>query len=833
MKKQGILENIRTTVLIGYISLFILSVYGGYRIYSELVSFTNNNNQTTTNQELNLVSNSLITMYKAESIKKLMLSDNSDTRQFESAYRAANQAIHASLDSLRLISNEPELLASIDTIDVLLVEKDKNLQNIKTLQDAIRALPLSQQMTTSILSNKDIDNLQNIVDRNIRTEVVDSSYVKNKKKNFIGRLKDVFVAGNDSVKVISKQSSTSKDSTLSSPAKLLTDTIVRIIKVANMKSDKKKVYYVNMLTQNYRVMMDYDESLTNQIHQILHSLDRKERAHEASREAERKLAIKKSSKTLSVIAWSSILIIIIFIIATLILINKSKTYKNNLEISKKHAEDLMKSRERLLLMISHDIKSPLSSILGHIELISNSQMQVSDKNHLNNMKHSSEHILELVNKLMDYHKLEQGKSEVNNMEFSPGQLIDKIFESFVPIAGNRLQFTLNNNIDTNDSYFSDPFLLKQIINNLVSNALKFTVKGEVKITAAIDKKNQFILSVKDTGKGIKPEDIDRIFDEFQRVGNANDKNSTDGFGLGLSITYKLVLLLQGTIDVVSEHGKGSEFKIKIPLQAIDKKAGTPSDGNLKIQNTTTSALQNVNILFVDDDTLLLNVYEKLLQREGANVDICSDPTKALAMIENKGYDIIFTDIQMPQLNGFELVKKIRTTNTEYHKTVIVIALSARSDMDGNSLTAAGFDDFIVKPIKFNELFEKTRGYLKLKNNVTKTEATYTAANGFNSLIEFLEDDTEAAKEILDTFRSENEIKLKELTDGIKNGDWEQIRMTSHKLLPLMKMIGKDDMTPLLEQLERGEKNSQSVEDVIGKLSKVNSELDTYIAKKLK
>ena len=829
MQKQGVLENIRTTVLIGYLSLFILSVYGGYRIYSELVSFTKNNNQTSTNQELNLVSNSLVTMYKAESIKKLMLSDNSDTRQFESAYRAANQAIHASLDSLRHISNEPELDASIDTINVLLAEKDKNLQSIKTLQDAIRTLPLSQQMTTSILSNKDIDKLHNIVDRNIRTEIVDSSYIKNKKKNFIGRLKDVFVAGSDSIKVISKQSLTSKDSTLSSPAKLLTDTIVRIIKAVNLKSDKKKVYYISMLTQNYREMMDYDESLTNQIHQILHSLERKEREHVASREVERKLAIKKSSRTLSVIAWASILIIIIFIIATLILINKSKTYKNNLEMSKKHAEDLMKSRERLLLMISHDIKSPLSSILGHIELISNSQMPASDKNHLNNMKHSSEHILELVNKLMDYHKLEQGKSEVNNMEFSPGQLFDNIFESFVPIAGKRLQFTLRNNINTSDSYFSDPFILKQIINNLVSNALKFTTKGEVMLRAAIDKKNRLILSVKDTGKGIKPEDIDKIFDEFQRVGNAKDKNNTDGFGLGLSITYKLVQLLQGTIEVESEPGKGSEFNIKIPLQPIDKKAGKQNDGNLATQNAKTSALQNVNILFVDDDPLLLNVYEKLLQREGATVDICSDSTKALSMTENKRYDIIFTDIQMPRMNGFELVKNIRAINTDYHKEVIIIALSARSDMDENSLKAAGFDDFIVKPIKFNELIEKTRSYLN-HNNMSSTSET--AIKGFDSLIEFLEDDTEAAKEILDTFRSENEIKLNELTDGIKNGNWEQIRMTSHKLLPLMKMIGKDDMTPLLEQLERGEKNRQCVDDVIGKLSKVNSELDSFIANKL-
>lgn len=829
MNKNGFLKNVKIAVLLGYILLFLLSVFGGYQIYKELLNFSKNNKPFAESKQLNLISNALVTMYKSESVKKIMLSENPTVRNLDSLYKAENKNITLYLDSLHTMSNDKNIHASLDTVNNLLIEKDKNLQNILRLLEAIKKLPYSKQILTTVLSKNDISNLMDIFESNIQKRTIDSSFITTKKKGFFSRIKDVFVAGDDSTKVISKQNSESKDSTFKRPAQLLTDTVVQFINHINIKSDRKKAKYLNELSQKYSSMLNYDELLTGQIHNILYNLETKERKYVTNMLVGRNEVVSKSSRMMSIIAWASILTVLIFIILTLFLINKSESFKNKLEESKKRAEDLMKSRERLLLMISHDIKSPLSSIIGYLELISKDKMSQAEKGHFDSMKNSSEHILELVNKLMDYHKLEQGKSELNKITFYPHQLVEDIYQSFVPIIGNKLSYNLQNKIQQHNLYESDPFIIKQVVNNLISNAIKFTKKGKVQLYASLDDTNLLTISVQDTGVGIKSDDIKKIFDEFERVGSQTDQNKIEGFGLGLAITYKLVKLLNGDIVVKSEYGKGSEFTIQIPLATVQQ---TTRDILAKNdEKLPQRQLTGKKILFVDDDLVMLNVYEKLLQREGAVVTLCSGSKEALEAIKKDKFDIILTDIQMPQMNGFEFAKKIRKSSDSHYKQVNLVALSARTDVSEKDFKSAGFTAFLPKPVRFNAMLDKIHELLLVTNPMPELTISNAQTKGIGALIEYVEDDEEASKDILTTFESENRIKLNELKTGLKNNNWEQIQMTSHKLLPLMTMIDAKEMIPLLVKLENGDQNIENVKNLIEMLKRTNDEVSEFIKNK--
>ncbi|VBB44315.1 conserved hypothetical protein [uncultured Paludibacter sp.] len=828
MKKIGFLQNVKIIVLVGYILLFLLAVFGGYQIYQELLKFSNQNQPFAERKQLNLISNALVSMYEAESVRKIMLSENFDTHYLDSSYTSVNQKVHFYLDSLYRLSNDKSLHNSLDTVNNLLEEKENNLKNMIELLEAIKKLPYSKQILTTVLSKNDVNSLYNIFETNFSKQKTDSSFFVKKKKGFLSRLKDVFGPGEDSTKIVSKQTEELKDTTFKKPAQLLTDTIVQFINTINNKSNRKKAVYLNQLATRQNAMLYYDESLTNQIHQILYGLENKERKYVNNLLIDRDKAVNKSSRIMSLIAWASLFTVIIFLALTLGLINKSQIYRNKLEQSKKHAEDLMKSRERLLLMISHDIKSPLSSIIGHMELLSREKMPPAEKEHLINMKSSSEHILELVNKLMDYHKLEQGKSEITKMPFSPYQLMQDVYQSFIPVINNRLIYTSQNTINKQKVFESDPFTIKQVVNNLISNAIKFTKSGSINISSLITENNILQVSVKDSGVGIKPEDKKKIFDEFERVGSTEDKTRIEGYGLGLAITYKLVKLLGGDINVESEYEKGSEFIVSIPLKPLLMSVEELSKGKKEEHEKSSSGKMDAKILFIDDDLVMLNVFEKLLQREGAEVTICDDSKEALALLKDKKFDIILTDIQMPQINGFELVGKIREMNSEYHKNVPVIALSARSDVSEEKFKNAGFTGFLAKPVPFNVLLDKICESISCKNVEIKSDEAH---KGINSLIEFVEDDEETAKDILNVFISENKIKIKELSDSLKANNWQQIKATAHKLLPLMRIIGADEMVKILVALENGEISSEKVTSLIKMVKDKNKEVIDFMNKK--
>ena len=220
-----------------------------------------------------------------------------------------------------------------------------------------------------------------------------------------------------------------------------------------------------------------------------------------------------------------------------------------------------------MLAITHDFKAPLGSIMGYTELLSRLTEDERQRFYLDNMKSSSEHLLKLVSDLLDFHRLDLNKAEVNRVTFNPSQLFEEIHVSFEPLtAAKGLTLQCHVAQELNGRYISDPLRLRQIVNNLLSNAVKFTPKGEIALTAKYDS-SKLTIAISDTGKGMATEDRERIFQEFTRLSGAQGE---EGFGLGLSIVKKLVVLLEGTIDVQSKLGEGSCFTVILPLYPVGK-----------------------------------------------------------------------------------------------------------------------------------------------------------------------------------------------------------------------------------------------------------------------
>lgn len=826
MNKYRFLGSIKITVAIGYLILFALALFGLYQLNKQLVTFSKSQDPLAERKELSLVSNALLALYEAESTRKVILTDDIISPNLFSSFEKQYSKINLLLDTLYNISTDKEMHLRLDTVRVLLEDKNKNLNAMIALKELINNLPHSEIITSKTFTKKDMDDIDKLMQERL-LQMRDTSYYIREKKSFVDRLKAVFSSKEDSLRVVSKGGVEVVDS-MPTDAKILTDTLVRIINTASQIDNEKKAKYMVRLSQRQNSMLYYDELLTMQINTILRGIEAAEQRIVDEMNKERAVILKRSSKIVSGIAFSSLVVLIIFFSLTLYLTNRNQRYREALEISNKNAQMLLKARERFMLMMSHDVRAPLSSIIGHIEYIMNENLLAEEKVHLESIRSSSEQILDLSNRLMDYHRLEQGKSEVRLVPFLPYKVLNATYNSFIPVAKKKhLHIEAELDLDETAVYEGDPFIIRQIVNNLVNNAIKFTHEGGVYLKSSMDEKTETLkISVRDTGVGISVEEKSRIFEDFERGGSADDKQSIEGFGLGLPITKKLVDLLGGSIDYETEIGKGTEFFLTIPLRKLSDAQITEVES---LHVASEVGTQTARVLMVDDDATILNVYTKLLEKQGFEVITTDDSSKVFELIENNDFDIIFTDIQMPGMNGFELVKKIRNSSGK-NAQIPIIALSARSDVSEKDFKAAGFTSFIAKPIPFDLMAKIVRQAVECNASYATdlAKGSPQKTGGVYSLIEFVKDDKETSLDILRTFYEDTNNKLASLENALETDDWEEVKSVAHKFLPMMNIINEKELVRISEKLDQGEKNREYVQTLIASLHKVNKEVEKVI-----
>lgn len=463
--------------------------------------------------------------------------------------------------------------------------------------------------------------------------------------------------------------------------------------------------------------------------------------------------------------------------------------------AKAETERIMQQRERLLLTITHDIKAPAASIAGFIDLLAEYVDRPKAIGYLKSIGGSAQHLLQLVSALLDYHQLESGKVEIHEESFSPATLIRECVGGMQPQALEKgLLLESNINVADNMVCRSDAFRIKQIVNNLVGNAIKYTDEGKVTVSTAY-MSGRLTIGVADTGCGMTPEEQQRVFNAFTRLPGAQRK---EGVGLGLSIAREIVERLGGSINLVSRKGEGSKFTVVIPMETAngnDDKAETTIDieidetaeagaGISQSNENRNSGDKSLRILIVDDDKLQQQLLLEMFARvEGILLDITSTThaCEAIQLAHDIKPDIVFTDIEMPEMNGNEIMKRIR----ENRMAMKFVAITAHEPSIMPKLRNEGFDACLFKPFSVQTLAATICQITGHMVRVKEKQQDSTADSLRSALLPFTDGDAEAERQIIaDICRSIDEYL--ELLGDADNSD--SIAKAAHKAMPLLEMI---------------------------------------------
>lgn len=506
-------------------------------------------------------------------------------------------------------------------------------------------------------------------------------------------------------------------------------------------------------------------------------------------------------------------------------VTRSNRYRRELEEARRRAEDLLATREKLMLAITHDFKAPLGSIMGYADLLSRLTVDERQRFYLDNMKTSSEHLLKLVTDLLDFHRLDLHKAEINRVSFHPARLMEEIRVSFEPLtAAKGLALHCETAPELDGTFICDPLRLRQIINNLLSNAVKFTDRGGITLTARYEDR-MLVVAVADTGKGMEPSDRERIFQEFTRLPGAQGK---EGFGLGLSIVKMLVQLLEGSIEVDSVPGKGSTFTVRIPIYPvhIDKAADTVEEERPAAGHEEQVPVVK-RVLLIDDDRIQLTLTAAMLKQGGLDSVCCQQPDELLDALRGEPFDVLLTDVQMPAISGFDLLNLLRASNIPQARTIPIIAVTARSDMQREEFVEHGFSGCLHKPFTVAELLAEL-SQEALDGEVPQTPPVSTSQGyNFAALTAFSADDAEASRTILESFVAETRRNAGRLRQAADEGDVSEMAAVSHKMIPLFIMLEASGLVALLRKLE-GASGQPLSEDLLETASEALKQIEDVL-----
>ena len=683
--------------------------------------------------------------------------------------------------------------AADSTMTSLLKEEQKNL---KQLSDAMAGKSTSnylQDKVKSLNTGKDSIVVHSKAPQTHEAKKTTVEVMKT-RRGFFRRLADAFKKEHAETLSIKQDSNRAIIDSITTPVNVAEN-------VANIldQIDKKEKVATQDHKENINKEMEDLKIVSTKL--ALRSAKQLSDVHQRERDSMQK-AINKAMAARRQLLWQIGLLTLITLFAIIVMIwfiwrdaRKERIYRENLEAANEEIQRIMNQRERLLLTITHDIKAPAASISGFIDLMKEYVTEAQGMECLQNIKNSAAHLSRLVASLLDYHQLENGLMKVQPVSFSPAQLVKESVEgmrlrakekglsiSYEMTMGMKKEANQENETDK-ELFLADAFRIRQILDNLVSNAIKYTDHGSVNIEARVSKimgKLTLTLSVQDTGKGMTDEEKQKVFQAFTRLKSAQ---GIEGTGLGLSITQELVSLLGGEILLRSTLGKGSSFIVTLPIepapkddsqedikQTSDHQEAKDSDNKKKAQQE----FANHKVLILDDDKLQLQLLQEMLRRiagDSWQVFACNHVIDALTILHNEQPALMLMDIEMPEMNGTEMITHINHTN------MTVIAMTAHDTSIREQLIKAGFDDCLFKPFSM----EKLSDILGIDSE---------PQSHFDALLAFAEGDEEAAKEILNTVKQELAEHLKNLKEAMEEDSLsiDKIGKAAHKLLPIASMM---------------------------------------------
>ena len=735
--------------------------------------------------------------------------------------------------------------AADSTMSALLKEEQANLHQLSAALEGKGDKNYLREKVNSLNNGKDSIVVHPKTQQTHKAENTTVEVVKT-RKGFFRRLADAFKKEHAETLSVKRDSNNAIIDSITTPVNVA-ENVADILEQIDRKEKSSSKNHSQAISKEMENLQMVNAQLA------LRSAQQLNEVHQRERDSMQQ-AINKAMEARQYLLWQIGLLAVVAIIAAIILLwyiwrdtQKERIYRENLENANEEIRRIMQQREHLLLTITHDIKAPAASISGFIDLMKDYVNDARGAECLVNIKRSAHHLSHLVAALLDYHQLENGLMKVHSTDFSPKELVAESVEGMRVQAeskGLKISYEIKEK-EHNALYNADAFRIRQILDNLISNAIKYTDKGSIMVSMSIrqkrnayniiENKNAYLLTldVTDTGKGMTTEERQKVFQAFTRLKNAQ---GIEGTGLGLSITHELATLLGGEIHVKSEVGKGSTFTATIPIELADTSQTKVCHSHNELDEKPsedapkTSPSSTEKLLILDDDKLQLQLLQEMLRRtvgDSWQVFACNHVTDALTLLHNEQPAIMLMDIEMPEMSGKDLIKHIN------HNNMKVIAMTAHDTSIKEELREAGFDDCLFKPFSQESLQKvlhlasekKSRGFSKkVPRFLEKSPEVFENTSGGSSdgignqpihprlqpLLAFAGDDEEFAQEIITTVKQELESHLHLLQEVLLQIPMEtassiatidsslanNIAKTAHKLLPIASMMQMDCLPQL-------------------------------------
>lgn len=669
---------------------------------------------TSLNEDYSQIDSSIVVLYKADNNCRLYAATGD--KKYVRAYLEGINFVSTTLESIKADTEQKEK-DSPNSIKGLVDQKKARTSlylKLRKLTDSLLIVSSGMDTTRNGFQQNDGHELAfSRLKTMTSVDTIHTAKVAGPEKKFFGRLADAF-----SRKKNKGSAADTSKKLVRTEVKLdtsLTSRNFNRLQLKRMNDYYRNLYTANrMLNKNEAAILELNNQIITELVTLLRDYKNSEKGFMANNRTVLKGNIETTVKSIDKMFVLSIVLLLILVLA--ILYNLWKIYKNESELINysQKASQYAISKSRFLANMSHEIRTPLNSVIGFSEQLSQGKLDSQQSEQVNAIRSSSVMLLDVVNDILDFSKYETGKVNFDKIAFVPADAILEVFNS-IGIQATKKGIAFNKDISfkKNICFMGDSLRLKQVVMNLLSNAIKFTDEGSVTLKAdvVLNSKKQGILHVQviDTGIGIAPEDLDMIFDEFAQVYYSSTKLKQKGTGLGLAICKKIVEFQGGQIGVTSELGKGSTFSFEIPYEVCKENASEAQ--SMVITAGTVDHLEGKRILLADDNKMNILLAQTVIKKYKMITDVAYDGMQAFEMFKKNDYDLILTDIQMPEMGGVELTRRIRSYENPAKRGILILGVTANVlQEDRQKYIDSGINDLVLKPFSEKELIDKIAHY---------------------------------------------------------------------------------------------------------------------------
>ncbi len=862
MNKIRNTRNFILRFMTGILIAILISVSVGMLAYNSLWSLvTTISDEAQPNRKLMLLKEIQFDLSDAENSVRTYTLTN-DPAQLEHYYSSIHN-VGEKLEVLRSLSIPHSLQQyRIDSIQVLVQHKVQVLDELIGLRDnewQVRQLEtlkkefeLDQSLNESEKEQPLADSRRPVSQAINPEEIADvhesalpAVQEKGEKRGFFGRLfgkkekaqplTEKVVEYAPVIHPVSPPTGVKNDTLNPSPQKKQEEKLVANLRQKLEHIRNNEARELELKKQKELELVSRDRQIISSIRSLINRMEEDENLASASNA---ELASDSARQTTNIIFSLSAITLLVLVVCAIVVFSyliANNRYKRVLHEAKNHAEKSANAKKVFLAHMSHEIRTPINAILGFSEQLRQGELANSQREQLDIIHHSTNHLLSVINDILDYSKMESGKLNLESVGFNPQQLCRKVYDLFLRSASEK-EIVLELLIDPSipEVLIGDPVRLRQVLINLISNAVKFTEKGKVTLGAGGRKLDNGLwrleLYVQDTGIGIPSDKIERVFGSFEQADTSTSRKY-GGSGLGLAISKQLVELQQGSLSLVSQPGSGSIFSVSLSYP-IGAHADLPEEE--KASPVVFKLSGGLRVLIADDEEYNLTLLQTILQKHpDVFIQLAHTGKEAIDALKKEDFDLVLMDVRMPEMSGIEAANYIRHKLKDHKSKVPIIALTAGISKEKiDRCKAAGMNDFLAKPFRERELLQKINQVLfrhkvpeKKPSSLPLTEQSYN----LSELYELGNGDHDFVKQMIDIFIETSRESVAIMLASVSQGDYDPIPMQAHKLAAPCRHLGLYSIVEKLKILEEAPQRKLSPEETDTLVKAVNTELSLVTA----